>query len=138
MTCKCLLLLFNGFKMDLVPLRNLGYLAYLFKQLLRFQRRFHDSYNSHSSPSANKAATCQQDRSPKELATESYKEDLTLRDRTVGSMSYDGLSVAGHFLLFSFFSPSSNCIHSKTLEISRNGYLTPCSKIMANTSVVVM
>lgn len=97
-------LLLDGFKTDLVPLRNLGYLAYLFKQLLRFQRPFHDSYNSHSSPSANKAATCQQDRSPKELATESCK-DLTLRgDRTVSPMSYGRLFVAGYFLLLSFSS----------------------------------
>lgn len=76
----------DGFKMDIAPLRSLGYLAYLFKRLLRFQQRLHDSYDSHSSPSANKATTCQQDRSPKEPATETYKEDLILkRDRTVSS-----------------------------------------------------
>lgn len=51
-------------------------------------------------------------------------------------MSYDELSVAGHYLLFSFF-PSLDRMHSKVLEISRNDYLTPCAKIMADTSVVL-
>lgn len=39
---------------------------------------------------------------------------------------------------YSHFLPYLNSIHSKILEIPRNGYLVPCSKIMVNTSVVLM
>lgn len=81
----------DGFKMDLVSLRNLGYLAYLFKQLLRFQQRFHEGCNSQGSPSANKAATCQQDRSPKELAKESDKKKKKRSDLVGTGLSFDEL-----------------------------------------------
>lgn len=138
----CLFFSLDGFKMDLVPLRNLGYLVYLFKQLLRFQLRFHEDCNSQGSPSANKAATCQQDRSPKELATESYKKKKKKKiwlsgDRIVVWWATMNYLWPVTFLLFSSFS-SLDKMHSTVLEISRNDCLTPCAKIMANTSVVLM